>query len=136
MCHFCSSNKLAAHACASRKLTRTRTSVQVYTANTAISIETCRPSAKAAGPIRNAKAIRVFGTLLRPLELTKLLGGLTLQFLSFRDESFIQHMKGRDHLGDLGLNGRIILKFILKELDVRIWIDFIWIRIELIGWLM
>jgi hypothetical protein len=30
------------------------------------------------------------------------------------------HMKGRVNLGDLGVDGRIILKLILKKLDVRV----------------
>jgi hypothetical protein len=34
----------------------------------------------------------------------------------------------RDHLGDLGIEGRIIVKLILKKQDVRVWIGFRWLR--------
>jgi hypothetical protein len=36
---------------------------------------------------------------------------------------------GRDHLSDLGIGGRIILKYTLKKEDVRVWTRFIWLRI-------
>jgi hypothetical protein len=39
-----------------------------------------------------------------------------------------------DHLGDLGSDGKTILKWIKKEQDVRMWIEFIWLRIEFSGW--
>jgi len=34
----------------------------------------------------------------------------------------------RDHLGDLGVDGRIIVNWILKKWDVRLWTGFIWRR--------
>jgi hypothetical protein len=39
-------------------------------------------------------------------------------------------MKGRDHLDDIGEDGRVILKLILWKWD---WIGFIWFRIETSG---
>jgi hypothetical protein len=39
-------------------------------------------------------------------------------------------MKGRDHLGDLGVDERIILEWILGKEGVKVWIGFIWIIIE------
>jgi hypothetical protein len=46
-------------------------------------------------------------------------------------KSWLGNLKGRDHyLGDLSIGERIILKFILKKQDVRVWTGFIWLRIR------
>jgi hypothetical protein len=37
-------------------------------------------------------------------------------------------LKERDHLGDLGIEWRIILKWILNEQDGRTWTAFMWLR--------
>jgi hypothetical protein len=42
-------------------------------------------------------------------------------------------VKGRDHLGDLGVNGRIILKYMLKMSDLLVWAGLNWLRIRTIG---
>jgi len=34
-----------------------------------------------------------------------------------------------DHLGDSGVDGRIILRWIFRKWDVRAWIGFSWLRI-------
>jgi hypothetical protein len=39
-------------------------------------------------------------------------------------------------LGHQGVDGRIILKWILKKYDVRAWTGFIWLRIGTDGGLM
>ena len=42
-------------------------------------------------------------------------------------------MKERDHLEDLHMDGRIILKLILRDYNGRMWTEFSWLRIGYSG---
>jgi hypothetical protein len=44
-----------------------------------------------------------------------------------------RNLSERDHLKDLSRDGRIILKWILKNSDGRAWTGLIWLRIEPCG---
>jgi hypothetical protein len=47
-----------------------------------------------------------------------------------------ENLKGRDHLGDLGVDERIILEWVLKNWVMRMWTEFIWLRTEARGRLL
>ena len=40
------------------------------------------------------------------------------------------NLRERDHLGDPGLDERIILRWIFRKWDVRVWIGSSWLRIR------
>ena len=40
-----------------------------------------------------------------------------------------RHLRERDHLGDPGVDGRIILRLIFRKWDVEAWTGPIWLRI-------
>jgi hypothetical protein len=46
-----------------------------------------------------------------------------------RYKILVESLKGRDHSEDLGVNGRIISKWILGNPGKRIWTGFIWLGI-------
>jgi hypothetical protein len=48
----------------------------------------------------------------------------------------IHSPRGRDHVRDLGVDGRIILKWILKKCGVKVWTGLIWLRIGTGGGLL
>ena len=49
-----------------------------------------------------------------------------------RGEAFtgfwLGNLRERDHLGDPGVDGRIILKWIFRKFDVVVWTESIWLR--------
>jgi hypothetical protein len=42
-------------------------------------------------------------------------------------------LRERDHCGDTGLDGRIILRLIFRKWDMGVWSGLRWLRIETIG---
>jgi hypothetical protein len=38
-----------------------------------------------------------------------------------------ENLNGKDHLGDLGIYGKIIIKWILRKYGVRVWTGFMWL---------
>jgi hypothetical protein len=46
------------------------------------------------------------------------------------------NLKGRDHSEELGIDGKIILEWILEEESEKVWTGFSWLRIETSGGLL
>jgi hypothetical protein len=42
----------------------------------------------------------------------------------------LENLKRGDHLGDMGSDGTLMSKCILKEWGVRLWIGFVWLGVE------
>jgi hypothetical protein len=53
-----------------------------------------------------------------------------MQNISCANKILVRKPEEKDMLGELGVDGRIILKLILKNYDVRMWTRFVWFRIE------
>jgi hypothetical protein len=39
------------------------------------------------------------------------------------------NLKGRDHLGDTGVDGKLIIRWIFRKLDVGVWTSSSWLKI-------
>jgi hypothetical protein len=48
----------------------------------------------------------------------------------------VESLKVRDHLEDLGLYGKIILKWLIRKQGGRVWTGIIWFRIDTVGRLL
>jgi len=50
--------------------------------------------------------------------------------MGMQRNSWSEILKGRGHLGDLGVDGKIILIWLLNKYGVRMWTEFNWIWIR------
>jgi len=48
----------------------------------------------------------------------------------------LESLKERDHMEDVGVDGRIVLKWIWVKWGGKVWTGFIWLRIGKIGRLL
>jgi hypothetical protein len=46
---------------------------------------------------------------------------------------FLKSLEGRNLLEGIGVDGRVILKLVLKKLGGRVWTGFIWLRLGTSG---
>jgi hypothetical protein len=53
--------------------------------------------------------------------------------LEMRTNFLLENLNGRDHSEDLGIDGKIILKLILRKLSGRMWTSLILLRIGVGG---
>jgi len=44
-------------------------------------------------------------------------------------EFWLETLKGRDHLEDIGVDGTIILEWILEKYGAKVWTGYIWISV-------
>jgi hypothetical protein len=51
-------------------------------------------------------------------------------------KSWSENLTGRGHKEDLGVDGRIVLKWILEKWGGKVWAGFIWFRTETSGRLL
>jgi hypothetical protein len=51
-------------------------------------------------------------------------------------DSLLRNLNETYRFKEVGVNGRIILKWVLRKQDRRAWTGFIWIRIGIIGGLL
>jgi hypothetical protein len=51
------------------------------------------------------------------------------QMINVHIKYYSENLNKRNHLGDLGVNERVILNYILNKHDVMMWTKFIWLRI-------
>jgi hypothetical protein len=47
--------------------------------------------------------------------------------MKYAYDILVKNMKGRNHLRDLGVDGRILLKWALKEQGMKVWTEIIWL---------
>jgi hypothetical protein len=47
-----------------------------------------------------------------------------------------ENINGKDHLGDLGVDGRILLQYVLKKYGMTMRTGFIWLKKGFSGWLL
>jgi hypothetical protein len=48
----------------------------------------------------------------------------------------VGELEGKDNLEDLGIDGRIILRWSLEKWGLKVWTGFIWLRIQTSGGLL
>jgi hypothetical protein len=47
-----------------------------------------------------------------------------------------ENLKGRNQLGNPGVEESVLLRLMVEKQDMRVWTGFIWLRTGFLGWLL